>query len=77
MLGVTRTPAMERPAEFRRARTAGRRPRDVAREGLEQLPHGPVYVAAVTPTTWRAATTRTGESRAGHSPGDAGAAGAD
>jgi short-subunit dehydrogenase len=46
VLGVTRTPAMERAGlnfDVPGLRVAD--PRDVAREGLEQLPHGPVYVA--------------------------------
>ncbi|GFG49300.1 short-chain dehydrogenase [Mycolicibacterium agri] len=46
VLGVTRTPAMERVGlnfDVPGLRVAD--PADVAREGLEQLPHGPVYVA--------------------------------
>jgi short-subunit dehydrogenase len=46
VLGVTRTPAMERVGlnfDVRGLRVA--EPADVAREGLEQLPNGPVYVA--------------------------------
>jgi short-subunit dehydrogenase len=46
ILGVTRTPAMQRAGlnfDVPGLRVAD--PRDVAREGLEQLPHGPVYVA--------------------------------
>ncbi|BBU23170.1 short-chain dehydrogenase/reductase SDR [Mycobacterium xenopi] len=46
VLGVTRTQAMERAGlnfDVPGLRVAD--PRDVAREGLEQLPHGPVYVA--------------------------------
>ncbi len=46
VLGVTRTPAMERVGlnfDVPGMRVAD--PAEVAREGLEQLPHGPVYVA--------------------------------
>ncbi len=46
VLGVTRTPAMERVGlnfEVPGMRVA--EPADVAREGLEHLPNGPVYVA--------------------------------
>ncbi len=46
VLGVTRTPAMERVGlnfDVPGIRVAD--PADVAREGLEQLPNGPVYVA--------------------------------
>lgn len=46
VLGVTRTPAMERAGlnfDVPGLRVAD--PADVAREGLAQLPHGPVYVA--------------------------------
>jgi len=46
VLGVTRTPAMQRAGlnfDVPGLRVAD--PGDVAREGLEQLPHGPVYVA--------------------------------
>jgi short-subunit dehydrogenase len=46
VLGVTRTPAMERVGlnfDVPGMRVAD--PADVAREGLEQLPNGPVYVA--------------------------------
>jgi short-subunit dehydrogenase len=46
VLGVTRTPAMERVGlNFDVPGMRVAEPRDVAREGLEQLPHGPVYVA--------------------------------
>lgn len=46
VLGVTRTPAMERVGlnfDVPGLRVAD--PADVAREGLQQLPHGPVHVA--------------------------------
>ncbi|GAT16724.1 SDR family NAD(P)-dependent oxidoreductase [Mycolicibacterium thermoresistibile] len=46
VLGVTRTPAMERAGlnfDVPGLRVAD--PADVAREGLERLPHGPVHVA--------------------------------
>jgi short-subunit dehydrogenase len=46
VLGVTRTPAMERVGlnfDVPGLRVAD--PADVAREGLAQLPHGPVYIA--------------------------------
>jgi short-subunit dehydrogenase len=46
VLGVTRTPAMERVGlnfEVPGVRVA--EPADVAREGLEQLPNGPVFIA--------------------------------
>lgn len=46
VLGVTRTPAMERVGlNFDVPGLKVADPADVAREGLEQLPHGPVYVA--------------------------------
>ncbi|SEH82550.1 Short-chain dehydrogenase [Mycolicibacterium rutilum] len=46
VLGVTRTPAMERVGlNFDVPGLRVAEPADVAREGLEQLPHGPVYVA--------------------------------
>lgn len=46
VLGVTRTPAMERVGlNFDVPGMRVAEPADVAREGLEQLPHGPVYVA--------------------------------
>jgi short-subunit dehydrogenase len=46
VLGVTRTPAMERVGlNFDVAGLRVAEPADVAREGLEQLPNGPVYVA--------------------------------
>jgi short-subunit dehydrogenase len=45
VLGLTRTPAMER-AGMRLDGAAD--PDDVAREGLEQLPHGPVHVIGGT-----------------------------
>lgn len=45
VLGLTRTPAMER-AGMRLDGAAD--PEDVAREGLEQLPHGPVHVMGGT-----------------------------
>jgi short-subunit dehydrogenase len=46
VLGVTRTPAMERIGlNFDVPGLRVAEPADVAREGLEQLPHGPVYVA--------------------------------
>ena len=46
VLGVTRTPAMERVGlnfDVPGMRVAA--PADVAREGLEQLPHGPIHIA--------------------------------
>jgi short-subunit dehydrogenase len=46
VLGVTRTPAMERVGlnfDVPGMRVAD--PADVAREGLEQLPHGPLHIA--------------------------------
>lgn len=46
VLGVTRTPAMERVGlnfDVPGMRVAN--PADVAREGLEQLPHGPIHIA--------------------------------
>lgn len=47
VLGVTRTPAMERIGlNFDMPGLTVVEPVDVAREGLEQLPHGPVFVAA-------------------------------
>jgi uncharacterized protein len=46
VLGVTRTPAMERVGlNFDVPGLRVAEPADVAREGLEQLSHGPVYVA--------------------------------
>jgi uncharacterized protein len=46
VLGVTRTPAMQRVGlNFDVPGLRVAEPRDVAREGLEQLPNGPVYVA--------------------------------
>lgn len=46
VLGVTRTPAMERVGlNFDVPGMRVAEPADVAREGLEQLPHGPVFVA--------------------------------
>jgi uncharacterized protein len=46
VLGVTRTPAMERVGlNFDVPGLKVADPADVAREGLEQLPNGPVYVA--------------------------------
>lgn len=46
VLGVTRTPAMERVGlNFDVPGVRVAEPADVAREGLEQLPNGPVYVA--------------------------------
>jgi short-subunit dehydrogenase len=46
VLGVTRTPAMVRAGlNFDVPGMRVAEPADVAREGLEQLPHGPVYVA--------------------------------
>jgi len=46
VLGVTRTPAMERVGlNFDVPGMRVAEPADVAREGLEQLPNGPVYVA--------------------------------
>ncbi|BBY84088.1 SDR family NAD(P)-dependent oxidoreductase [Mycolicibacterium pulveris] len=46
VLGVTRTPAMERVGlNFDVPGLRVAEPAEVAREGLEQLPHGPVFVA--------------------------------
>ncbi|MGV0717058.1 SDR family NAD(P)-dependent oxidoreductase [Mycolicibacterium sp. XJ662] len=46
VLGVTRTPAMERVGlNFDVPGMRVAEPQDVAREGLEQLPNGPVFVA--------------------------------
>ncbi len=46
VLGVTRTPAMERAGlNFDIPGLQVAEPRDVAREGLAQLPNGPVYIA--------------------------------
>jgi short-subunit dehydrogenase len=46
VLGVTRTPAMERVGlNFDVAGVRVAEPVDVAREGLDQLPNGPVFVA--------------------------------
>jgi short-subunit dehydrogenase len=46
VLGVTRTPAMERVGlNFDVPGLRVAEPDDVAREGLERLPHGPVHVA--------------------------------
>ena len=46
VLGVTRTPAMERVGlNFDVPGMRVAEPADVAREGLEQLPNGPVYIA--------------------------------
>jgi short-subunit dehydrogenase len=46
VLGVTRTPAMERVGlNFDVPGLRVAEPRDVAREGLAQLPNGPVYIA--------------------------------
>ncbi|GLP75910.1 short-chain dehydrogenase [Mycobacterium antarcticum] len=46
VLGVTRTPAMKRVGlNFDVPGLKVAEPADVAREGLEQLPHGPVFVA--------------------------------
>lgn len=46
ILGVTRTPAMHRVGlNFDAPGIRVAEPRDVAREGLDQLPHGPVFVA--------------------------------
>lgn len=46
VLGVTRTPAMERVGlNFDVPGMRVAEPEDVAREGLEQLPNGPVFVA--------------------------------
>jgi short-subunit dehydrogenase len=46
VVGVTRTPAMERVGlNFDVSGLRVAEPADVAREGLEQLPNGPVYVA--------------------------------
>jgi len=47
VLGVTRTPAMERVGlNFDVPGMVVSDPADVAREGLERLPHGPVHVAS-------------------------------
>jgi short-subunit dehydrogenase len=46
VLGVTRTPAMERVGlNFDVPGMRVAQPADVAREGLEHLPHGPVHIA--------------------------------
>ncbi|MCV7298849.1 SDR family NAD(P)-dependent oxidoreductase [Mycobacterium barrassiae] len=46
VLGVTRTPAMERVGlNFDVPGMRVAQPEDVAREGLERLPHGPVHIA--------------------------------
>ncbi len=46
VLGVTRTPAMERVGlNFDVPGMRVAEPADVAKEGLEQLPHGPVFIA--------------------------------
>ena len=46
VLGVTRTPAMARVGlDFEVPGLAVAEPDDVAREGLERLPHGPVHIA--------------------------------
>jgi uncharacterized protein len=46
VLGVTRTPAMERVGlNFEVPGMLVAEPDDVAREGLERLPHGPVHIA--------------------------------
>lgn len=46
VLGVTRTPAMQRVGlNFDVPGMKVAEPADVAREGLEQLPHGPVHIA--------------------------------
>ncbi|WP_099039674.1 SDR family NAD(P)-dependent oxidoreductase [Mycobacterium neglectum] len=46
VLGVTRTPAMERVGlNFDVPGMRVAEPADVAREGLERLPHGPVHIA--------------------------------
>lgn len=62
ILGVTRTPAMERAGlNFDIPGLNVAEPQDVAREGLEQLPHGPVWVAGGNA---RAAEKRSGSNRA-------------
>jgi short-subunit dehydrogenase len=46
VLGVTRTPAMERVGlNFDVPGMRVAQPEDVAREGLERLPHGPLHIA--------------------------------
>ncbi|HTM85115.1 MAG TPA: SDR family NAD(P)-dependent oxidoreductase [Mycobacterium sp.] len=46
ILGVTRTPAMQRVGlNFDAPGIRVAEPREVAREGLEALPHGPVFIA--------------------------------
>jgi len=46
ILGVTRTPAMRRVGlNFDAPGIRVAEPRDVAREGLDRLPHGPVFIA--------------------------------
>lgn len=63
VLGVTRTPAMERAGlNFDIPGLNIAEPDDVAREGLEKLPHGPVWVANGNAT---AAQKRSGPDRAG------------
>ncbi|EUA16666.1 putative oxidoreductase [Mycobacterium xenopi 4042] len=67
VLGVTRTPRWSGRLNFD---VPGLRVADpVTWPGRTRaVAARPVYVAGVTPTTWRAATTGPGESRAGHSP---------
>lgn len=62
VLGVTRTPAMERAGlNFDIPGLNVAEPDDVAREGLEKLPHGPVWVAGGNAA---AAEKRSGPNRA-------------
>ncbi|MDP5181897.1 SDR family NAD(P)-dependent oxidoreductase [Blastococcus sp. BMG 814] len=62
VLGVTRTPAMERAGlDFSIPGLNVAEPEDVAREGLEQLPHGPVWIAGGNEA---AAAKRSGMDRA-------------
>lgn len=62
VLGVTRTPAMARAGlNFELPGLHVAEPDDVAREGLEQLPHGPVWVAGSNAKT---AEKRSGMDRA-------------
>ncbi|MER7015256.1 SDR family NAD(P)-dependent oxidoreductase [Saccharopolyspora sp. NPDC000359] len=63
VLGVTRTPAMQRAGlNFDVPGLNVAEPDDVAREGLERLPHGPVWVAGGNA---EAAIKRSGPDRAG------------
>jgi short-subunit dehydrogenase len=62
VLGVTRTPAMERAGlDFSIPGLNVAEPDDVAREGLAHLPHGPVWIAGGNEST---AVKRSGADRA-------------